>query len=45
MDKKLNLELVKAGYANGVADGRPLTEDEKRIMIANAEIAFGYSFN
>ena len=39
--KKLNLELVKAGYANGVADGRPLTEDEKRIMIANAEIAFG----
>tara|TARA_R110001583_G_scaffold11926_4_gene53238 strand:+ start:3732 stop:4391 length:660 start_codon:yes stop_codon:yes gene_type:complete len=41
MDKKLNLELVKAGYANGVADGRPLTEDEKRIMIANAEIAFG----
>ena len=40
--KKLNLELVKAGYANGVADGRPLTEDEKRIMIANAEIAFGH---
>jgi|TARA_R110001592_G_scaffold34699_4_gene119028 GTP cyclohydrolase I len=39
--KKLNLELVKAGFANGVADGRPLTEDEKRIMIANAEIAFG----
>tara|TARA_R110001592_G_scaffold96816_2_gene277694 strand:- start:904 stop:1566 length:663 start_codon:yes stop_codon:yes gene_type:complete len=38
---KINLELVKAGFANGVADGRPLTEEEKQIMIANAEIAFG----
>jgi len=39
--EKLNLELVKAGYANGVADGRPLTVAEKGIMIAEAEIAFG----
>tara|TARA_R110002167_G_scaffold2854_6_gene13982 strand:+ start:1050 stop:1706 length:657 start_codon:yes stop_codon:yes gene_type:complete len=39
--EKLNLELVKAGFANGVADGRPLTEEEKQIMIADAEKAFG----
>jgi len=38
---KLNLELVKAGFANGIAEGRPLTVAEKGIMIAEAEIAFG----
>jgi len=39
---KINLELVKEGFANGVAKGRPLTVAEKGLMIANAEIAFGH---
>ena len=39
--EKLNLELVKEGFANGVAKDRPLTEDEKLDMICNAEEAFG----
>lgn len=38
---KVNLELVKEGFANGVAKGRPLTEDEKKEMILQAETAFG----
>ena len=38
---KVNLELVKEGFANGVAKGRPLTEDEKKDMILRAETAFG----
>ena len=38
---KINIELVKAGYANGAAEGRPLTEEEKQAMIADAEVAFG----
>ena len=38
---KINIELVKAGYANGAAEGRPLTEEEKLAMIADAEKAFG----
>ena len=38
---KINIELVKAGYANGAAEGRPLTEKEKLAMIADAEVAFG----
>jgi GTP cyclohydrolase I len=38
---KINIELVKAGYANGAAEGRPLTEAEKSAMIADAEVAFG----
>ena len=37
----VDIELVKAGYANGAAEGRPLTESEKQAMIADAEIAFG----
>ena len=37
----LNLELVKEGFANGVATGRPLTEQEKLDMIFAAEQAFG----
>ena len=27
---KINIELVKAGYANGAAEGRPLTEAENQ---------------
>jgi len=38
---KLNLEIVKEGYANGAAEGRPLTEEEKSRMIEHASIAFG----
>ena len=41
MKKEVNIELVKAGYANGAAEGRPLTEEEKQAMIADAEHAFG----
>ena len=41
MKKEINIELVKAGYANGAAEGRPLTEEEKQAMIADAEVAFG----
>ena len=29
----VNIELVKAGYANGAAEGRPLTDEEKLAMI------------
>ena len=39
--KELNLELVKEGFANGVAKDRPLTEQEKLDMIFTAEQAFG----
>ena len=38
---KLNLELVKEGFANGVAKGSPLTQEEKEDMIFFAEQAFG----
>ncbi len=41
MDKKIDIELVKAGYANGAAEGRPLNKEEKLAMIADAEHAFG----
>ena len=37
----INIELVKAGYANGAAEGRPLSAEEKLAMIADAEKAFG----
>ena len=37
----VNIELVKAGYANGAAEGRPLSAEEKLAMIADAEKAFG----
>ena len=37
----VDIELVKAGYANGAAEGRPLTTEEKLAMIADAEEAFG----
>jgi GTP cyclohydrolase I len=38
---KLNLEVVKQGYANGVAPGYPLTEDEKWAMVEKATEAYG----
>ena len=37
----VDIELVKSGYANGAAEGRPLSAEEKLAMIADAEIAFG----
>ena len=36
-----DLELVKEGYANGVAPGFPLTEDQKWAMVDNAAEAYG----
>ena len=36
-----DLELVKIGYANGVAPGFPLTEKEKWDMVDNAAEAYG----
>ena len=45
MDNKktftLNLEVVKTGYANGVAPGFPFTEKEKWSMVDNAAEAYG----
>lgn len=41
MTNKVNLELVREGFANGVASGRPLTEEEKVQMIEAAAKAFG----
>jgi hypothetical protein len=35
------LEVVREGFANGVAPGFPLSNDEKADMIDKAEIAFG----
>jgi GTP cyclohydrolase IA len=36
-----DLECVKEGYANGVAPGFPLTEQEKWEMVDKAELAYG----
>ena len=36
-----NLELVKEGYANGVAPGFPLTEDQKWQMVEKAAVKYG----
>ena len=36
-----NLELVKEGYANGVAPGFPLNEDQKGEMVDKAADAYG----
>tara|TARA_X000001382_G_scaffold96316_1_gene70694 strand:+ start:21 stop:689 length:669 start_codon:yes stop_codon:yes gene_type:complete len=36
-----DLELVKVGYANGVAPGFPLTEKEKWSMVEDAAEAYG----
>jgi len=38
---KLDLEVVKQGYANGVAPGFPLTEEEKWEMVDKATEAYG----
>ena len=35
------LEVVKVGYANGVAEGFPFTDKQKLKMISNAEKAYG----
>ena len=35
------LELVKEGYANGVAPGFPLTEDQKWQMVEKAAVKYG----
>ena len=36
-----DLELVKVGYANGVAPGAPFTENEKWVMVEEAAEAYG----
>ena len=36
-----DLELVKEGYANGVAPGFPLTDKEKWQMVDKAAEAYG----
>lgn len=41
MKDKINIELVKTGYANGVASCRPLSAEEKSAMIEDAAKAFG----
>ena len=41
MSKKLNLECVKEGFANGVAPGFPLSDQEKSDMIINAAYWYG----
>ena len=41
MSKKLNLECVKEGFANGVAPGFPLNSAAKNAMIFNAAEAYG----
>ena len=41
MSKKLNLECVKEGFANGVAPGFPLDSASKNAMIYNAAEAYG----
>ena len=38
---RLNLEVVKQGYANGVAPGYPFTEKEKWSMVDEAAEAYG----
>jgi GTP cyclohydrolase I len=41
MSNNPNLELVQAGFANGLATGAPFTADEKQEMIRQATEAFG----
>ena len=36
-----DLECVKTGFANGVAPGFPLTEEQKWDMVDKAELAYG----
>ena len=41
MTTKKSIELVKEGFANGVAPGGPLSDQEKSDMIESATKAFG----
>ena len=41
VDKNMDLEVVKVGFANGVAEGFPLNDKEKNKMIDKAEKAYG----
>ena len=41
MTTKKTIELVKEGFANGVAPGGPISNKEKQLMIENAANAFG----
>ena len=40
-DKNIDLEVVKTGFANGVAEGFPLSDKQKNKMINQAEKAYG----
>ena len=40
-DKNRDLEVVKVGFANGVAKGFPLSDKQKNKMIKKAEKAYG----
>ena len=40
-DKNIDLEVVKVGFANGVAEGFPLNDKQKSKMIDKAEKAYG----
>ena len=41
IDKNMDLEVVKVGFANGVAEGFPLNDKQKNKMINQAEKAYG----
>ena len=41
MTKEKSIELVKEGFANGVAPGGPMDEYQKNDMIQKAAKAFG----
>ena len=41
MTIKTSIELVKEGFANGVAEGGPLLPHKKQQMIVDAADAFG----
>ena len=41
VDKNMDLEVVKVGFANGVAEGFPLNDKQKNKMIDKAEKAYG----
>ena len=40
-ERNMDLEVVKVGFANGVAEGFPLNDKEKNKMIDKAEKAYG----
>ena len=44
MEKDKTIELVKEGFANGVAPGGPVSDAEKQKMIEDATKAFGEFF-